>query len=204
MAADKSTKIEKWLNPIYLQEEAMQALKKAFAQQQDIPHIQVQDFFRSEKAKTILQHLQRSHYQQRYVPDRYNYAAADHIGSLQTIQEVFQDPVFSLWLEEVTGKKSNACQISVVRFAHRDYTVIHDSEIPEEGLLLIYDPTRPWSSEAGGYEICTVPNKDPLVIQPKENTLTIVWMNKETRMFTKYCNHLSQNKKRYSVHVIYN
>ena len=102
MAGDNRTKIEKWLNPMYLQEEAMQALKKVFTQQQDIQHIQLQDFFTPEKAKTMLRHLQRAHYQQQYVPDKYNYAAADQIGNLKNIQEVFQDPLFKLWLEEIT------------------------------------------------------------------------------------------------------
>ncbi len=203
MAGDNRTKIEKWLNPMYLQEEAMQALKKVFTQQQDIQHIQLQDFFTPEKAKTMLRHLQRAHYQQQYVPDKYNYALADQIGALQTIQEVFQDPLFKLWLEEITGKKSVASQISILRFAQGDYTLIHDSETPEEGLFLIYEPTSPWSAEAGGYDVFTLPEKDPLVIQPQANTLTIIAITKETRHFTKYVNGLSRDKKRYCLKTKY-
>ncbi|MBS3144629.1 hypothetical protein J4208_03515 [Candidatus Woesearchaeota archaeon] len=196
MASDTRTKLEKWLNPIYLQEETMQALKKAFTEQ-DIPHIQLQDFFTPEKAKTILQHFQRAHYQQQYVPDKYNYAVADQLGSLATVQEVFQDPLMSLWLEEITGKKSTASQVSILRFTHGDYTLMHDSETPEEGILLVYDPVTPWSVEAGGYEVFTLPEKDPLVIQPQQNTLTIVCITKETRNFTKYVNSLCGDRKRY-------
>lgn len=203
MASDKRSKIEKWLNPMYLREEAMRALKKVFTQQQDIQHIQLQDFFTSEKAKTILRHLQRAHYQQQYVPDKYNYALADQIGDLQTMQEVFQDPLFRLWLEEITGKKSTSSQINMLRFTHGDYTIIHDSEIPEEGLFLIYDPTSPWSAEAGGYDVFTLPEKDPLVIQPQANTLTIVYRTKETRHFTKYVNSLCGDKKRYCLRGAY-
>ena len=196
MASDTRTKLEKWLNPIYLQEETMQALKKAFTEQ-DIPHIQLQDFFTPEKAKTILQHFQRAHYQQQYVPDKYNYARADQLGSLATVQEVFQDLLMKLWLEEITGKKSTASQINILRFTHGDYTLIHDSETPEEGILLIYDPVTPWPIEAGGYDVFTLPEKDPLVIQPQANTLTIIAITKETRQFTKYVNSLCRDKKRY-------
>ncbi|HLC72450.1 MAG TPA: hypothetical protein VJH37_02600 [Candidatus Nanoarchaeia archaeon] len=204
MASDNRTKIEKWLNPIYLQEEIINALKKAFLQEKEFSHVQLQDFFKPEKAKTLAQHLQRAHYQQRYVPDKYRYAKADEIGALKTVQEVFQDAVFRLWLEEITGKKVKGCHMEVVRFVQGDYTLMHDSETPEEGIVIIYDPALPWSAGSGGYEVFTVPEKDPLILQPQANTLTIIGATKETLQFTKYVNSLCKDKKRYCLKVNYN
>ncbi len=203
MASDDRTKIEKWLNPIYLQEETMQALKKAFAQEKDFPHVQLQDFFKQEKVKTLAQHMQRAHYQQHYTPDKYSYALADEIGALRTIQEVFQDTIFKLWVEEITGKQIKECQMEVIRFAHKDYTLIHDSETPEEGILIIYNPMLPWSAEAGGYDVFTMPEKDPLIIQPQANTLMLISLTEEIRHFVKYVNSLSKEKKRYCFKITY-
>ena len=201
MANDKpTTLIEKWFNPIYLREETMQALKKAYAQEPDIPHIQFQDFFRPEKVKTLGQHLRRSHYVRQYSPDMYRYGLADNSKALEYVKGVLSDPLVKVWIAEITGKTIKDQEVEVLRFTQGDYTLLHDSKETQDSLLFIYDDMPAWEPEQGGYDVFTVPDKDPLVVQPKTNTGTLVLLNKETRMFTKYCNSLWNEKKRYSIH----
>ncbi|XP_047437253.1 prolyl 3-hydroxylase OGFOD1 [Mugil cephalus] len=91
------------------------------------------------------------------------------------------------------------CSGEVRRWSHGDYTLLHDGEAARAEYAL--DLVLPfgcgdWQSEFGGYT-CYVANEEDeelLTVYPEDNSLALVYRDKETLKFVKHVNHRSPSE----------
>ncbi|CAN9507040.1 unnamed protein product [Ophioblennius macclurei] len=90
------------------------------------------------------------------------------------------------------------CSGEVRRWTHGSYTLLHDGEAAQAeyalDLVLPFGCTN-WQSEIGGLT-CYVANEEDeelLSIYPEENSLALVYRDKETLKFVKHINHKSSS-----------
>uniref|UniRef100_A0A7N6F5U6 Prolyl 4-hydroxylase alpha subunit domain-containing protein n=1 Tax=Anabas testudineus TaxID=64144 RepID=A0A7N6F5U6_ANATE len=107
--------------------------------------------------------------------------------------------------EEATGSSSESanaklstpvCCGELRRWSHGGYTLLHDGEAARAeyalDLLLPFGCTG-WESEFGGFT-CYVANEEDeelLTVYPEDNSLALVYRDKETLKFVKHVNHKS-------------
>uniref|UniRef100_A0A3Q1C5Q0 Prolyl 3-hydroxylase OGFOD1 n=1 Tax=Amphiprion ocellaris TaxID=80972 RepID=A0A3Q1C5Q0_AMPOC len=91
------------------------------------------------------------------------------------------------------------CCGEVRRWSHGGYTLLHDGEAAraEYALDLILPfGCADWQSEFGGYT-CYVANEEDeelLTVYPEDNSLALVYRDKETLKFVKHVNHKSSSE----------
>uniref|UniRef100_A0A3Q2CGW9 2-oxoglutarate and iron-dependent oxygenase domain containing 1 n=1 Tax=Cyprinodon variegatus TaxID=28743 RepID=A0A3Q2CGW9_CYPVA len=96
------------------------------------------------------------------------------------------------------GKLSTpVCCGEVRRWSHGSYTLLHDAEAAqaEYALDLILPFGCTWETEFGG-STCYVANEEDeelLTVYPEENSLALVYRDKETLKFVKHVNHRSSH-----------
>uniref|UniRef100_A0A8C5I5A3 Prolyl 3-hydroxylase OGFOD1 n=1 Tax=Gouania willdenowi TaxID=441366 RepID=A0A8C5I5A3_GOUWI len=93
------------------------------------------------------------------------------------------------------------CCGEVRQWTHGSYTLLHDGEAAraEYALdLLLPFGCRSWHSDFGGYT-CYVANEEDeelLTVYPEDNSLALVYRDKETLKFVKHVNHKSSSTSR--------
>ncbi|KAM9410289.1 prolyl 3-hydroxylase OGFOD1 [Pholidichthys leucotaenia] len=102
---------------------------------------------------------------------------------------------------ESTGKELSTpvCSGEVRQWSHGGYTLLHDEEAAQAeyalDLVLNFGCTG-WQSEFGGFT-CYVANEEDeelLTIYPEDNSLTLVYRDKETLKFVKHVNHKASSE----------
>ncbi|KAI5613873.1 prolyl 3-hydroxylase OGFOD1, partial [Silurus asotus] len=86
------------------------------------------------------------------------------------------------------------CVGELRRWSHGDYTLLHDSVKREFALdLLLHLGCSGWKSEFGGFTSYIAHDEDEelLTIYPEDNSLALVYRDKETLKFIKHINHSS-------------
>ncbi|XP_031170197.1 prolyl 3-hydroxylase OGFOD1 isoform X2 [Sander lucioperca] len=82
------------------------------------------------------------------------------------------------------------------RWSHGSYTLLHDAEAARaEYALDLVLPFCDWQSEFGGFT-CYVANEEDeelLTVYPEDNSLALVYRDKETLKFVKHVNHKSSS-----------
>ncbi|XP_032374936.1 prolyl 3-hydroxylase OGFOD1 isoform X2 [Etheostoma spectabile] len=82
------------------------------------------------------------------------------------------------------------------RWSHGSYTLLHDTEAARaEYALDLVLPFCDWQSEFGGFT-CYVANEEDeelLTVYPEDNSLALVYRDKETLKFVKHVNHKSSS-----------
>ncbi|XP_029184830.2 prolyl 3-hydroxylase OGFOD1-like isoform X1 [Acropora millepora] len=101
------------------------------------------------------------------------------------------------------GKNSNTekkyvpcCHGRIRHWSHGCYTLVHDTD-PEGAEfaldVIIYIGGKGWKSDYGGYTTYLTSGEDEelLTVHPQENSLALVYRDKETVRFVKHVNHSS-------------
>ncbi|XP_028257624.1 prolyl 3-hydroxylase OGFOD1 [Parambassis ranga] len=101
---------------------------------------------------------------------------------------------------EKTSRKKElstpVCSGELRRWSHGSYTLLHDGEAAraEYALDLVLPfGCKDWQSESGGFT-CYVANEEDeelLTVYPEDNSLALVYRDKETLKFVKHVNHKS-------------
>lgn len=193
-----------WIKSVYLQKEALQQLRDSFQQQKQLIHLQLYDFLQQHAAATLIQHIKKSTLKKEYAPDKYSFHVATLTEPLRPFFSFLRSSQFFHYIKEITGLPLvQQPEITVFRFAHRDYTLLHDAVQQHSGLLLHFELTQPWDSSWGGYDVYSTPDEDPLVLQPQFNSLTFILLNKDMQHFTKYVNYLAGKHQRFFLRAFY-
>uniref|UniRef100_A0A672I573 Prolyl 3-hydroxylase OGFOD1 n=1 Tax=Salarias fasciatus TaxID=181472 RepID=A0A672I573_SALFA len=190
------TVLLEWVNPAYLDISYQEQIQEEF---EDSSEIQLKDFL-----KVILSFS----------------ASLDSLPPcVKACWELLHSEAFFLLLSNFTGLRlhylstgsstdsaANAskekepsipvCCGEVRRWSHGSYTLLHDGEAAQAeyalDLVLPFGCTD-WQSEFGGLT-CYVANEEDeelLTIYPEENSLALVYRDKETLKFVKHINHKS-------------
>ncbi|XP_066503574.1 prolyl 3-hydroxylase OGFOD1 [Hoplias malabaricus] len=95
---------------------------------------------------------------------------------------------------EKKNKGPPTCAGELRRWTHGDYTLLHDSVKREFALdLLLHVGCTGWKAEFGGFTSYIAHDEDEelLTVYPEDNSLALVFRDRETLKFVKHLNHSS-------------
>ncbi|XP_006641490.1 prolyl 3-hydroxylase OGFOD1 [Lepisosteus oculatus] len=98
------------------------------------------------------------------------------------------------------------CRGELQRWSHGDYTLIHDTDLENSEFaldLLLHCGCEDWQPEFGGFTsyIASEEDEELLTIFPENNSLGLVYRDKETLRFVKHINHRSLGEPPRSPHA---
>ncbi|KAI4872983.1 hypothetical protein NFI96_023671 [Prochilodus magdalenae] len=99
---------------------------------------------------------------------------------------------------EKNEKGPPVCFGELRRWSHGNYTLLHDSVKREFALdLLLYLGCTDWKAEFGGFTSYIAHDEDEelLTVYPEDNSLALVYRDKETLRFVKHINHSSTDQR---------
>ena len=95
----------------------------------------------------------------------------------------------------INNKITKLNNYEIVKFQHKNYTLLHDNLKEKQQLRLIFDFTEDWNHDSGGFNSYINNSEELLRINPKENSLSIIQLNEKILNFTKYINNKAKNNK---------
>eukprot|EP00069_Balaena_mysticetus_P001066 bmy_15084T0 len=122
--------------------------------------------------------------------------AASSSSSQQSNEQTDPEP------EENDAKKESGvptCQGELRHWKTGHYTLIHDNSKTEFALdLLLYCGCEGWEPEYGGFTsyIAKGDDEELLTVNPENNSLALVYRDRETLKFVKHINHRSLEQKK--------
>uniref|UniRef100_A0A3P9MX15 2-oxoglutarate and iron-dependent oxygenase domain containing 1 n=1 Tax=Poecilia reticulata TaxID=8081 RepID=A0A3P9MX15_POERE len=205
------TVLFEWVNPLYLDISYQEQIQTEFEDSSEI----------EEKFREVSEALRQSdiRWMKRGPPNKcYESASVDSLPECVSVcWELLRSEAFFLLLSNFTGlrlhylcpadeedeegetkdDKSPVCCGEVRRWSHGGYTLLHDAEAAqaEYALDLILPFDCAWEAEFGGIT-CYVANEEDeelLTVYPEDNSLALVYRDKETLKFVKHVNHKSSH-----------
>ena len=113
------------------------------------------------------------------------------------LEDFWQSSDFNVFLRKATGLKPRFRESNHISYSPGDYSLLHMDESEPSRLLVVYDLTKEWKHEWGGYDIYTSPDKDPLVCNRDFGSLMIVKLAPGDLSCTRYVSLKSQ----FSAHI---
>ena len=113
------------------------------------------------------------------------------------LEDFWKSSDFNDFLCKATGLKPKFRNSNHVSYSPGDYSLLHMDESEASRLLVVYDLTKEWRNEWGGYDIYTSPDKDPLVCNRDFGSLMIVKLDSNDLSCTRYVSI----KSHFSAHI---
>ncbi len=121
------------------------------------------------------------------VADRYAYFSLE---DNREVRSLFSSAEFLSFLSAILGKKVGSVELSVRRYAHGCYTLLHDSEKLGERIEFFFILTRNWDGAWGGNKIYTLSEgEEPLVFPAEDNCFSLIHVRRELASFLQYITH---------------
>ena len=109
------------------------------------------------------------------------------------LEDFWKSPQFTDFLRSVTGLNSKFSSANHLSYSAGDYSLLHMDESEPKRLVVVYDFTKKWRLEWGGYDIYTSPDKEPLICNRDYGSLMIVKLGKGDLSCTRYVSLKSKN-----------
>ena len=102
------------------------------------------------------------------------------------LEEFWQSSEFINFLGRITGLNPKFRSAKHLNYSPGDYSLLHIDESEPNRLSVVYDFTRSWRLEWGGYDLYTSPDKEPLICNRDLGSLMIVKLEKGDLSCTRY------------------
>lgn len=181
---------EKALNPLYLYEAVQDQIQASFNSSQ--PRLMLlADFLTRPLMDEVRAQLSASGSKDIFVPHRYSFT------EVECTLDLFSSKDFLHFIRSVTGIKSSHVRVSVKEFGHQNFTLLHDDVDARARVVFFYTlGGKNWKREWGGQTIFTFGDeREPVVFEPKSNSLAIIQVPKGMRDFVKYIPHFAGANK---------
>ena len=109
------------------------------------------------------------------------------------LEDFWKSKEFLDFLNKVTGLDSKFYSAHHLSYSAGDYSLLHTDESEPRRLAVVYDFTKKWRLEWGGYDLYTSPDKEPLICNRDYGSLMIVKLDKGDLSCTRYVSLKSQN-----------
>ena len=109
------------------------------------------------------------------------------------LEDFWKSTKFTDFLRNVTGLDSQFSSAHHLSYSAGDYSLLHMDESEPKRLAVVYDFTKQWRLEWGGYDIYTSPDKEPLICNRDYGSLMIVKLDKGDLSCTRYVSLKSKN-----------
>jgi len=162
------------MNPYYLEESTLSNLKRIF-NSADIPFVRLSKFF---DLKSI---IISSKFKREEKIGYYNRQVTSAV-----LDDFWKSSEFLEFLNKATGLTPSFRLSNHLCYSGGDYSLLHQEELETKRLVLIYDMTKDWRLEWGGYDIYNSSDKDPLICNRDFGSLMIVKLNKGDFSCTRY------------------
>ena len=106
--------------------------------------------------------------------------------SKAVLEEFWKSSDFVEFLKEVTGLALSFRSAKHLSYSAGDYSLLHADELEPNRLAIVYDFTKKWRLEWGGYDLYTSPDKEPLICNRDYGSLMIVKLDKGDLSCTRY------------------
>ncbi len=180
------------LNPLYLYEAVQDQMRSSFEKSK--PSVLLLTDFLTSRSYTSFARVVESFKETKVdEPDRFSF---DSLTIPQAYRAFFASPSFFDFVRNATGVKPRDVRLEARRFGHRHFTLLHDKQSSEERFMFIYTfAPSSWNPASGGSLIFSYGDeREPLVFEPKANSLVIMKVPKNMREFVKYINHTAGSK----------
>lgn len=165
------------INKIYLNDKIIQGIKKELKEKN---FVLLDSFFDSSFYEKIKKESAREEFKKKFVYNKYSFLEMQS----KKIEKDFLSAQFIEFLEEVLNLKIKNFEISIRKFGHGDYTLLHDSEKEKSKIGFLFFICDDWNLNFGGNVFYKEKN---LIVNPKENRFFV--MKKSSRKFVKYLNN---------------
>ncbi|GFU53127.1 prolyl 3-hydroxylase OGFOD1 [Trichonephila clavipes] len=204
--APDTVDLKQWINPTYLQPETQVYIRQSFEESSEI---ELMDFLQFERYEEVCNALASNHikWQQKGPPTRRKYEEIVNMKEMPAIVKecysLFSSESFLLVLSNLTGLRlhpdctDSGIQMADVNSCMRQwspgfYTLLHDQSFMEYATLnagLCFN-CPDWELECGGYTsyVAKEEKEELLRVDPKPNSLALVYITEETANFIKYIN----------------
>ncbi|MBX4196450.1 hypothetical protein KW805_02600 [Candidatus Pacearchaeota archaeon] len=174
------------INPLYTDKNICEQMKQAF---QEAGMIKLPNFLMKESYDSLSRFLTKQKGVEHKIPDRYSvYRYPSLVVSSPSMKSIFFSDEFRSFLSSILGKKAKNFTLHVGRYGHKNYTLIHDSELAGKRIEFFYCLSPPWNPAWGGNTVY-VANENPTVFTPEDNSFCIVEKGKDMNRFLQYINH---------------
>ncbi|XP_015925058.1 prolyl 3-hydroxylase OGFOD1 [Parasteatoda tepidariorum] len=200
--------IESWINHAYLDPETQIEIRDSFEESSEI---ELMTFIQEDKYEEICKALssQQIEWKHQGPCNRRKYDEVSNIEQspiLKELENLFCSEDFLLLLSHITGLRlcpteaedqfeMSEVSSSVRRWNHGCYTLLHDQSFTKTPTLnsTFYMNFEKWDSLHGGYtSYVAEEEKDELLrVDPKSNSLALVYITEGTAGFVKYINKQS-------------
>jgi len=179
------------INPIYLGQEAIKKIQDELAQ--EFPGIILFDFLSEDHYLELEKAVIRSAYSKQCIPNKFSYGKANIPKKVLHFlhSKEFLEFISRVLGEEITQFESAGCYC----FGWKDYTLLHDDLLLDEGVDIILDFTPEWNAQVGGSTVYTHPGKESISLAPSFNSLLLVKRSKALQRYVEYVNHHAEGRR---------
>ena len=193
--------LKEWINPLYLVKETIAQIPPTFYAHQELPSIQLSNFFLEEKAEQVRKVLDKLSWKKNYIPHMHSFHKPTNEKALASLYSLVNSPGFKALLGTMLKKEFKNIIIEPLLFQHGDYTLLHDAHEQEKGIVCYLDFTKHWSEDFWGQLIFTT-KAEPIIFPRVFNAAHIVQITEDAQCFVKYVNSAAGKNKVYLVKVI--
>lgn len=172
------------INKNYLDKKSITAIKKEFKNK---GVVKLDYFLESKEYNKLKKSVKKIRFFQKKAPDTFSYSTSKSnpdISKLLNIKEIKN------FIKQIAGDNYNLSNLSIKKFKHRDYSIMHDSGKIEKGLEFIFFLCENWNPMWGGNKVY-VKNEKTFLFTPKGNSFILINNKKFSKTFTQYINHLA-------------
>lgn len=179
------------INSFYLNEDITKQINNTLDKE---GIVRLDDFFEGKSYNSIFRDVSKLKFIKSDFPNKFSYS---YSKIPKNILQLFFDDSFLSFIEKISGRKLSI-DLSLRKFEHRNYTLLHDELKKDKGLIFMLFFTDNWKDEFGGMKIFEL-KKEKIIVSPKQNSFFLVNLKQETRSFVKYVNNLAKKNFYYVI-----
>ena len=178
------------INKIYLNSQTLKEMRKKFKCEKVI---KLENFL-STDFKNFFSDIKELKVKKNYSPEIFRDSKIilnKNFNFSYKLLEFFKSKTFLKFIKEITKLNLKLKKISCKKYSHKDFLTLNDKNIISENKIeIIFDLTKNWEKEFGGFICYAQKQKEILYLFPSFNTLTIILRKKSYLKYLKYINNL--------------
>lgn len=164
------------------------AIKKEFKNK---GAVKLDYFIDQRKYKKIEKIIKKLKFKQIKIPDKFSYSTPKSNINIKKLLGIGEIKNF---IRAITNKNCNLSNLSIKKFKHKDYSIMHDSKKTENNMEFIFFICKNWNPMWGSNRVC-VKNEKTFLFTPKGNSLVFINKKKITKDFTQYVNRFAKKSE---------
>lgn len=124
------------------------------------------------------------------IPDKFSYSEAKS----SFLKNMFNCSEFIEYISGIAGIRFKRAEIKILRFGHKDYTLMHDSLRSEDGFHFVLFFCDGWGAEWGGNKVI-LKNGQNFVLTPSRNSFIFFKLDRGNMEFFQYIRYFAGKRE---------